>query len=84
MRRLKENQYEDANEFTDYKNADSGTANVDSKLINPFRGMRPEQMENLIESFMEKTKIEDILIRLDTQRCISSAGQGGLHASSER
>lgn len=61
---LRETRYEDVKEFTDYENADGGTANVDSKLVNPFRGMRPEQMEELIESFMEKTKIEDIYLGL--------------------
>lgn len=55
-----ETRYEANNEFTNYEDADSGTANVDSKLINPFKGKRPEQMESLIEAFMEKTKIEEI------------------------
>ena len=35
-------------------------ANIDSVLVNPFIGMRHEKMDQLIETFITNTKIEDI------------------------
>ena len=39
---------------------DAAPANINSVLVNPFIGMRHEKMNELIEAFINKTKIEDI------------------------
>ena len=39
---------------------DAAPANINSVLVNPFIGMRHEKMDQLIETFMTNTKIEDI------------------------
>ena len=39
---------------------DAAPAHIDSVLVNPFIGLRHEKMEGLIETFLIKTKIEDI------------------------
>ena len=39
---------------------DAAPANIDSVLVNPFIGMRHEKMNQLIQSFIINTKIEDI------------------------
>ena len=36
----------------------STTAGLNSKLIHPFRALRPERMCELVDEFMEKTKID--------------------------
>ena len=40
------------------KQHDSTTANLNSKLIHPFRALRPERMNELVDDFMERTKID--------------------------
>ena len=42
------------------EDVDAAPANINSVLVNPFIGMRHEKMDELIEAFMDKTKIEDI------------------------
>ena len=42
------------------KDVDAAPANINSVLVNPFIGMRHEKMDELIEAFMNNTKIEDI------------------------
>lgn len=42
------------------EDVDETPANINSVLVNPFIGMRHEKMDELIESFINKTKIEDI------------------------
>ena len=39
---------------------DAAPAHIDSVLVNPFIGMRREKMDELIETFLNNTKIEDI------------------------
>ena len=39
---------------------DAAPAHIDSVLVNPFIGMRHEKMDELIETFLNNTKIEDI------------------------
>ncbi|KAL8736062.1 MAG: hypothetical protein Q9181_002594 [Wetmoreana brouardii] len=40
--------------------ADAASLNINSKLVNPFVGMNHKEMNDLIDSFMEKTKIDEI------------------------
>lgn len=47
-------------EYCTSEDVDAAPANINSVLVNPFIGMRHEKMEELIESFINKTKIEDI------------------------
>ena len=47
-------------ESTTYEDADQLTANINSKLVNPFRGLRREEMEKKIERFMKQTEIDEI------------------------
>ena len=54
---LHETQYESTN----YEDADATTANVNSRLVNPFTGLRHEQMEQKLEAFMKKTGIDEDL-----------------------
>lgn len=42
------------------EDVDAAPANINSVLVNPFIGMRHEKMDELIEAFINKTKIEDI------------------------
>ena len=42
------------------EDVDAASANINSVLVNPFIGMRYERMDELIEAFINKTKIEDI------------------------
>lgn len=42
------------------KDAVAPPENINSVLVNPFIGMRHEKMDELIEAFINKTKIEDI------------------------
>ena len=42
------------------EDVDAAPANINSVLVNPFIGMRHEKMDELIEAFMNKTKVEDI------------------------
>ena len=39
---------------------DAAPEPIDSVLVNPFIGMRHEKMDELIEAFLNNTKIEDI------------------------
>ena len=39
---------------------DAAPPHIDSVLVNPFIGMRHEKMDELIEAFINNTKIEDI------------------------
>ena len=42
------------------EDVDAAPANINSVLVNPFIGMRHEKMDELIETFINHTKIEDI------------------------
>ena len=42
------------------EDVDAAPANINSVLVNPFIGMRHEKMDELIEAFLNNTKIEDI------------------------
>ena len=42
------------------ENVDAAPENINSLLVNPFIGLRHEKMDELIEAFMNNTKIEDI------------------------
>lgn len=42
------------------EDVDAAPANINSVLVNPFIGKRHEEMDKLIEAFMNNTKIEDI------------------------
>lgn len=42
------------------EDVDAAPANINSVLVNPFIGMRHEKMDELIEAFIQNTKIEDI------------------------
>ena len=42
------------------EDVDAAPANINSVLVNPFIGMRREKMDELIEAFLNNTKIEDI------------------------
>ena len=55
-----ETRYESSN----YEDADNTTANINSRLVNPFKGMRHEQMEEKIEQFMKKTEIDEMFLDL--------------------
>ena len=46
--------------YVDSDDVDAAPANINSVLVNPFIGMRHEKMNELIEAFMSKTKIDDI------------------------
>ena len=41
---------------------DAAPANINSVLVNPFIGMRREKMDELIDTFINITKIEDIYL----------------------
>lgn len=41
---------------------DAAPANINSVLVNPFIGMRHEKMDELIDTFINITKIEDIYL----------------------
>ncbi|KAL8712593.1 MAG: hypothetical protein Q9220_003124 [cf. Caloplaca sp. 1 TL-2023] len=43
-----------------YDDADVASLNINSKLVNPFVGKTHEEMNDLIDRFMEKTKIDEI------------------------
>ncbi|KAL9607545.1 MAG: hypothetical protein Q9167_007548 [Letrouitia subvulpina] len=40
--------------------ADTGSMNINSKLVNPFQGLRHEEMDELIKAFMSKSRIDSI------------------------
>lgn len=42
----------------------AGSTNINSRLVNPFIGLRPEDMFSLIEEFMAKTGIETLYLDL--------------------
>lgn len=46
--------------YVDSDDVDAAPANINSVLVNPFIGMRHEKMNELIDAFMSKTKIDDI------------------------
>jgi len=46
-------------ESTNYEDADATTANINSRLVNPFGGLRQEQMEKKVQMFMKKTEIDE-------------------------
>lgn len=46
------------------EDSDSNTANINGKLVNPFNGLRHEQMNEKIKDFMEKTEIDEIYLDL--------------------
>ena len=46
------------------EDADETTANINSKLINPFRGLRLEQMKEKVAAFMITTEIDEIYSEL--------------------
>ncbi|KAL8783514.1 MAG: hypothetical protein Q9213_004560 [Squamulea squamosa] len=43
-----------------YDDDDAVSFNINSKLVNPFIGKTHEEMDELISTFMEKTKIDEI------------------------
>ena len=47
-------------EYFASEDVDAAPANINSVLVNPFIGMRHEKMDELIETFINTTKIEDI------------------------
>jgi len=51
--------YTEHHESYTNEDLDSGPANINSRLINPFIGKRQEEMNDLIDSFMRITGIED-------------------------
>ena len=46
------------------EDVDAAPANINSVLVNPFIGLRHEKMEELIETFIDITKIEDIYLEV--------------------
>ncbi|KAL8804221.1 MAG: hypothetical protein Q9182_002675 [Xanthomendoza sp. 2 TL-2023] len=43
-----------------YDDDDAASLNINSKLVNPFVGKTHGEMDDLIDRFMEKTKIDEI------------------------
>ncbi|KAL8859567.1 MAG: hypothetical protein Q9178_003966 [Gyalolechia marmorata] len=43
-----------------YDDDDAASLNINSKLVNPFIGKTHEEMDRLINAFMEKTRIDEI------------------------
>ncbi|KAI4164537.1 MAG: hypothetical protein LQ342_001850 [Letrouitia transgressa] len=43
-----------------YDDADAASVNINSKLVNPFQGLRHEEMDELINAFMTKSRIDSI------------------------
>lgn len=43
-----------------YDEADAASININSKLVNPFQGLRHEEMDELINAFMAKSRIDRI------------------------
>ena len=55
---------QDQHECLNYEDTDVVPININSKLVNPFTGLRHEEMDKLIVSFMKKTEIEDTYAEL--------------------
>ncbi len=51
-------------ESSSLQDADANTANINGKLVNPFKGLRHEQMSDKIKEFMMKTEIDEMWVEL--------------------
>ena len=52
------------NESSSPQITDANTANIDGKLVNPFMGLRHEEMNEKIAKFMKKTEIDEMYLDL--------------------